>query len=335
MSENNVFTETVHAPQPAVNPYDGAQKAYEAIDNSQNLESVLEEKIQTKQLRGKVEELEASEGVESQEDQSPEAKKEDEFSSKFAALSRREKSLREKESAIDAKLAELEQKIASLQAPEPIAPKEPEQLPLEYRLKRDPLGTLKELGLSYDELTNLALNDGKLSPEAQLELMRQDMDKKYSGELQQLKEELKAKEERLEEEKFNETVNNFKGELTNFVNDNDKYELIRANDAVEVIYDVIEQHYSDTGRILSKEEAADQVEEYFEQEVEKLLKLNKLKNKFGAPQVAPQVESPEPRQIQRAPTLSNAHSAAASKPSRPLTRDQSVATAASLLKWNE
>lgn len=339
MSENNVFTETVHAPQPAVNPYDGTQEAYQASDNNQSLESVLEEKKQTEELRGKVEELEASEGSELEETEEVETeakKQEDDFSSKFAALSRREKSLREKESAIDAKLAELEQRITSLQAPkEPEVAPEPAQLPLEYRLKRDPLGTLKELGLSYDELTNLALNDGKLSPEAQLDLMRQDIEQKYSGELQQLREELKAKEERLEEEKFNETVNNFKGELTNFVNDTDKYELIRANDAVEVIYDVIEQHYSDTGRILSKEEAADQVEEYFEQEVEKLLKLNKLKNKFGAPQTAPPVESPEPRQIQKAPTLSNAHSATASKPSRHLSRDQSVATAASLLKWNE
>jgi len=46
-------------------------------------------------------------------------------------------------------------------------------------------------------------------------------------------------------------------------------------------------------------------------------------------------ESPKPQQTQKAPTLSNAHSAAASKPSRYLTRDESVSAAASMLKWNE
>ena len=127
---------------------------------------------------------------------------------------------------------------------------------------------------------------------------------------------------------------NYKNELTNFVNDNDKYELIRANDAVDVVYEVIEQHYNETQRILSKEEAADQVEAYLEEEVEKLLNLNKVKSKTGALEASPKSEPTTPQKVQKAPTLSNAHSATASNSSRPLTREESVATAASLLKWS-
>ncbi len=303
----------VEAEQPVGNPFDGSQQAYESSDEAEAIEQVLQEK--------KAQELEEP------------AKKNDEFSSKFAALSRREKQLRERESQLDQKLAMLEERLSKLDTPKE-EPKKPE-LPIELRLKKDPLNVLAELGLSYDKLTQLALNDGKLTPDMQLELMRQEMDQKYSSEFENLKKELVDRDKRLEEEKYNEVVTNFKHDLTNFVNNDDKYELIRANDAVDVVFDVIEQHYNDTGRIMSKDEAADQVEAYLEEEVEKLLKLNKLKSKLG--QQKPVNPPPqESKMAPKAPTLSNTHSATVSKPSGGyLTREQSVASAASLLKWND
>lgn len=335
-SSNPVITETVHAAQPAVNPYDGNQEAYAQHDQAQSLEQALDEKKEVDAIKGKIQELEGDEDLE-QVEAAP--KQEDEFSSKFAALSRREKQLREKEAHMqgqyEKKLAELEARIEAMQKPQVEEVAKPKELPLEYRLKKDPLGTLKELGLSFDQLTNLALNDGKLTPEMQMDLMRQEIDQKYSSELESLRNDLLERDRKQEEAKYNETVQNFQAELANFVNDNDQYELIRANDATEVVFDVIEQHYNDTGRILSKQEAADQVEAYLEEEVEKLLKLNKLKNKLAPQDAVRKVESPEPTQIQKAPTLSNAHSAAASNIRRPTSREDSVSIAASLLKWNE
>ena len=41
---------------------------------------------------------------------------------------------------------------------------EPE-IPLEYKLKQNPLKALEEMGLSYEKLTELMLNDGKLTSE--------------------------------------------------------------------------------------------------------------------------------------------------------------------------
>ncbi len=301
---------------PSGNPFDGSEQAYAQSDESQSIEQALEEK--------KAQEVEEQ------------PKQKDEFSSKFAALSRREKQIRERESQLDQKLAMLEEKLAKFEAPkqEPQEPKKPE-IPIELRLKKDPLNTLAELGLSYDKLTQLVLNDGKLSPDMQMELMRQEIDQKYSSEIENLRKELLERDKKSEEEKYNEVVSNFKHDLTNFVNNTDKYELIRANDAVDVVYDVIEQHYHDTRRVMSKEEAADQVEAYLEEEVEKLLKLNKLKSKFG--QQKPVNPAPqESKAAPKAPTLSNTHSAAVSKPSGTnLNREQSVAQAASLLRWND
>ncbi len=299
--------------EPSGNPFDGSQQAYEQSDSNESIEQAIAEK--------KAEEL-----------QEPEAPKKDEFSSKFAALSRREKQLREKEYQIDQKLAMLEERLAKLDSPKE-EPKKPE-IPLDLRLKKDPLNTLAELGLSYDKLTQLALNDGKLTPDMQLDLMRQEIDQKYSSEIENLRKELLERDKKSEEEKYNEVVTNFKYDLTNFVNNSEKYELIRANDAVDVVFDVIEQHYNDTGRIMSKDEAADQVEAYLEEEVEKLLKLNKLKSKFGQPKPVNQPQ--ESKAAPKAPTLSNTHAAAVSKPSGTnLNREQSVAQAAALLRWND
>lgn len=328
MSENAVIQESVQE-APATNPYDTAQESYEQHDAEQSLESALDEKIEAESANKIEEDSQAEEVQEPKND----------FDAKFAALSRREKQLREKESQMqqqyEAKLAEIEAKLEALSASKveevQEESKEPE-LPLEYRLKKDPLGTLSELGLSYDQLTNLALNDGKLTPEMQMELMKQELESKYNSKFESLQNEILERDKRLEEEKYNETVTNFKNELTNFVNDNDNYELIRANDAVNVVYEVIEEHYAETGKIMSKQEAADQVESYLEAEVEKLLQLNKLKSKIAPPQTS----QPQQReQAQKSPTLSNAHSAMASKPSSPKTRDDSVAHAASLLKWND
>jgi hypothetical protein len=332
MSENNGIQES-YGPTGQYDTdvdYDGTQAAYASNDDSSNIESALSEKAEVDELKEKVEELEDSEKVESEVEEVSKPK-DDEFGSKFAALSRREKAIRQRESALEEKLAAMEARLETLNAPKEEAPKAPE-IPIEMRLKKDPLGTLAELGLSFDTLTNLALNDGKLTTEMQMDLMKQEMDQKYSTELQQLRQELVEKEKRLEEEKYNDVVQNFKSELTQFINTDNKYELIRANDAVETVFEVIEKHYQETGRVMSKDEAADQVESYLEEEIDKLLKLEKLKKKIGSqaqqPQEAKQVKQP-------APTLLNAHSTSASKPSRNLSRDESMFAAASLLKWNE
>ena len=64
------------------------------------------------------------------------------------------------------------------------------------------------------------------------------------------------------------------GKVKGFVDGNsDTYEFIKANGAEEVIYDVVEAHYKESGKILTIKEAADAVESHLEDEAEKLLKI--------------------------------------------------------------
>lgn len=275
-------------------------------------------------------ELDASEEVEESLEQANESEKSDDFSRKFAALSRREKEIRAKEAEYDKRIAELEERFNSFnQKSEP----EPEpELPIEYRLKKNPLKALEEMGLSYDKLTELALNDGKLTPEMQMRLMREELEGDYKKKFEELENRLLEKEKSDEQRRYDDIQRGFKNEIDEYVNSNlDKYELIQANEANDIIYDVIEEHYNDTGRILDIEEAAEAVENYLEEEAEKLLKLGKLRSKFGIENDLEQEESPRQSQV----TLSNAMSAQANeRVAKKLSDEESKALAAKMLQWD-
>lgn len=256
-------------------------------------------------------------------------KEEDPFSKKFAALSKRERMLKQKEAQINKRMQELEARLKSVEAPKAEEVKKP-NIPIERRLRENPLETLKELGLSYEKLTQLALNDGQVPVEDRLTLMKEELEAKHQAEIEAIRNELIERDKKSEEQKYKEVVENFMAELTDFVNTSPDYELIRANDAVDVVYEVIEQHHSKTGKILSHKEAADHVESHLLQEAQKLLKLKKLGYKEPVP-------APEKKASSQpvAPTLSNDASASLSnKVAVDVKSDEELKKiAASMLRW--
>ena len=238
-----------------------------------------------------------------------------EFDRKFAALSRKEKALRERE-------LELERKFGSKE----------KELPLERRIRSNPLKALEELGLDYDKLTELALNDGRLTPDMQMKLMREELENDYKEKFNSLEERLNAKEKMEEEAKYDAVKQGFVGEIESFINENkNDFEYVAHNEATDVVYDVIEEHYNETGRILDIKEAVEAVESYLEEEAEKLLSLSKVKNRLSQ---RDQREPETPRQSQT--TLSNALSAQANqRVDRPLSDEESKREMARMLQWDE
>ncbi len=264
----------------------------------------------------------------------PVEEEKDQFSSKFAALSRKEKDLRAKERQVEDRIAQFEARMAEMETAKNAEPEEPALPPLEYRLKKDPLKTLEETtGYSYEDLTKMVLNDGQMSQDMQMRLMREEMETDYKTKFEQLEEKLISKEKQEEEAKYNETLNSFKADINEFVNSSEDYELIQANDAVDLVYDVIEQYYEENGRILETAEAASQVEQYLEEELQKVLeKSTKLKSRLTPAAPAPQ--APASRQ---SPTLSNSHSATSTqtRSDKLLSREESLAELAKQLRWND
>jgi len=253
--------------------------------------------------------------VESNEFKDLEPSQDSEFDRKFAALSRKEKALRDRE-------LELEKKYGNKE----------KEIPLERRIRSNPLKALEELGLDYDKLTELALNDGRLTPDMQMKLMREELENDYKEKFNNLEERLNAKEKMEEEAKYDAVKQGFVGEINSFINENkNDFEYVAHNDATDVVYDVIEEHYNETGRILDIKEAVQAVESYLEEEAEKLLNLGKVKNRLNS--MRDEYEQPQ-RQSQV--TLSNAHSAQANeRVATKLSDEESKREMARMLKWDE
>lgn len=268
--------------------------------------------------------------VEEPEIEAQEPKQDDEFAAKFAALSRKEKAVREQEAAIEARLAEIEARQKAMDE------QYGKYQDLDTRIKNRPMDVLSENGVDFETLAKMVLeNDGKPTPEMEIERLRQDMETKYMKELENLRNELSEKEQKAEEQKYNEVIENYKYELNEFIDTNsENYELIKLNDASDLVYEVIEEHYNETGRILSNNDACEHVENYLLDEAKKHLNVNKIKSLLGNQETAaPKPSAPQQTAVN---TLSNTESASVpSSSSRFLSEDESKREAAKLIKWVE
>ena len=192
--------------------------------------------------------------MERKDEETQEVKKEEKvetnkFASKFAALSRREKQLKAKEAELSKKLAELEKAQVSKEEKAKIPePKKLEDFDKNFQreFRRDPFGALERMGLPYDKLTELAINDKKLTPDMQMKLMREEIEDGYKDKFDKLEQRLTAKEKEEKEARYDRIQKNYMNKINGFVEKNvDTYEFIKANNAYEVIYDVVEKHYKD------------------------------------------------------------------------------------------
>lgn len=257
----------------------------------------------------------------------------DQLSPKFAALSRKEKQIRESQKAVSesqkavqAELARIEQEKSELTKWR--TERETDSSSLMDRLKKDPFSVLKDAGLTFEDLTKMQLNDLNPTPEMLIERTRNDLESKYSKQLEDLKKGLEDKEVKAQQDALNARIDSFKSEITEFIDTNkDTYELTALNGAGELVYEVIEEFYNKNQKLLSLEDAAQEVEKYLEAEAQKILKAKK----FSKP-----VESPtEAKKPETSPTLSNTLSAQVpGKESRFLSDDESKREAAKLLRWN-
>lgn len=240
----------------------------------------------------------------------------DKFAPKFAALSRQEKALKQRERALAAREAAFTAKEKPAEAAP--APKEP----IEQRLLKDTFGTLKELGLTPETLVQMMLNDGKATPELQMQILKQELSRasgdKISSvekELQDMRAERQKEREEREQVEQNKLIGGFKSQIKDFIKtDLDKYELLSIEEdyGIDLIYDKIAQDAQakqeeqgeefDPDTIMSIEEAASQIEEQLLDAAKKRIGAKKIKSLTGTPSAPAQSTKP---QAKASTTLSN------------------------------
>jgi len=202
---------------------------------------------------------------------------------RFAALARREKEILQRERATkdaaakrDAELAERLAKAESIEKKR-------------AAWSDDPLGLLEELGVTYQQLTERVLKHGEPATaedrvaklEARLEAEAKARDEAAAKAAEDVKSASAAKVES--------SINAFKSSIKDFVSAGaDTYEMIAAEDAHELVFDVIEAGYEKDGTMMSVEQAAALVESHlYETAVAKLKTSKKLAALFAPPPAPP------------------------------------------------
>ena len=183
------------------------------------------------------------------------------LSSKFAALSRKDKELRAKEKA----LREHEAAVKDW--------RETQQL-----IKENPLAFMQKSGLTLEQLISLSLQQPPEPDPLRQELAQ--VKQKLEGWDKQYEEAVKAQHEAAEAQAEEQS----KASIKSFIESaKDKYELIAVNDAIDDVYDLIYEDWMsqdvppEQRTPMSLEKAAQAVEDYYFEEAQKFLKANKIR----------------------------------------------------------
>lgn len=204
--------------------------------------------------------------------------------------------------------------------------------------KKDPLAFIKKhFGMSYEELTEIQLNDGKV-PEnmelknrlSELDQWKLDQEAKNSKE----KEDAEVAKAKQEEELHQQQVNDFKKSIPDKLKSIEKLDmvnLLEPEEQSEEVFKIIEAHWADeeeknakdpahTPTLLSVEEAADILEEVLSEQF--LTKAGRTK-KFG--ELIRQASNPTPKKDDKKPE------SGFQMQTRTLTNDNGVGSSPSLL----
>jgi hypothetical protein len=167
------------------------------------------------------------------------------------------------------------------------------------KLLENPYQTLTEAGVSYDKVTEQALQA----------LNTQDPVAQHISKLEAKIAELEGKQTTFEKtaqdqatQQYQAALKQIEADTKAMVDASKDFELVRSMDAVPAVVKLIEAEFQRTGQILDVETAAREVEDYLFDEAMKVTALEKVKAKL-APAPTPQT----PAKTQRSPmqTLTN------------------------------
>jgi hypothetical protein len=164
---------------------------------------------------------------------------------------------------------------------------------LQKLARENPYEVMQKLGLDYEALSRQVLQDGEITPE-----------QKMAGEMKRLRDEINAmKAERAElvrqeeAKKYQDTYSTFVDEIKSFVENTSEFDFVKANNAYHVVAEVMQEHYNSTQEVMSYDDAAKMVEDYYEAEAEKYLAVPKLEQRLKE-RFAPAKTEPEAGQAE-------------------------------------
>lgn len=229
------------------------------------------------------------------------------LSSQYAQLARKEKAIRMQAQELKRQQDAFKQREDAIKAKE--AEMQSNYVPKE-RLAKDPWSVLNENNISYEQLTQEALNAP--SPEARAQ---QQVIARLEAKIQALEDgqtSSKKSYEDSQKQQYTQAVNQIRNDAKALVATGDAFETIRVTNSHDDVVDLITKTFEKEGVLLSVEEAAVAVEEYLVEEAMKVARLSKIQQRLKPQAASPGASAPtkEPRQQQPMKTLTNATGAA-------------------------
>lgn len=240
-------------------------------------------------------------------------------SERFAALARKEAEVYRKQQAVRQQQAEIARQAEEVKAFQD----------LRRQAALNPVEALKALGLSYEQITEYMMNDNKPTPSLEVVSLRQEMED-FKKQQQTERDAARRQAESMAAQEQQQIIEQFRGEVTDYVKQHSEtYELTALYSADNLVYQVIEEAFNQSGKVLAIPEAAKMVEEHLEELAQQAQRTKKFaaKQSVASPQ-AVAASAPKP-----GPTLSNSLSAVATaSPQRPRTEAERVAAALARLE---
>lgn len=186
------------------------------------------------------------------------------LSSKFAALTRKEKMLMEREKAFKNQYEPMERELGEY--------KSFKQLQEEAKVNSGALARmLEQAGIPWEKAVELMAQDPLPAKDPEVVTLKQK--------LEQMEKQNADKEIENKKKEEEQAIIQFKGDLLKKAeSDPDKYELIliHGQSAIETAYEVMEEYYRENNELLALDKSLDYVENYLTKEAEKIAKARKL-----------------------------------------------------------
>ncbi len=226
------------------------------------------------------------------------------LSSQYAILARKEKQQRQRDQQLRAREAAVKAAEDLAKSVKPSAPPldESKYVPKD-RLTTDPFSVLTELGLTYDQLTEMALN----APKAEQIATNNEL-RALRAELQALKDQSDKTTKSFEEQQtqsYQQAVNQIRVEAKQLIEKDPNFETIRETNSLRDVVELVERTFKQDGILLTVEDAAQQVEDYLVDEALKLARIKKIQHRLATKPTQSQKPTGDPKQ-QQLKTLTNA-----------------------------
>lgn len=227
---------------------------------------------------------------------------EDKLSSQYANLARKEKQLRARENQWKAEKAQYLSEIEKLKVVTPTPAIDESKYISKDRFTSDPLGTMQEAGLSYDQITQLLLNPPPAeNPSTKAAIARMEAEIKRQADI--IEKGTKSSQE-AQSAQYKQAVAQITTEAKKLVMTDPAYEAVKATNSIHDVVELIEKTYAKEGILLTVEEAAQAVEDHITEEGFKLTRLQKIQKRLQT--VAPSdTKTPAAPQQSQNKTLTN------------------------------